>query len=171
MVEIQVLPVKGISTILAGVFVAFKNVVTGELDLLLRNPVENEQENHPWHTDAKGNRGDGITAGLLLGKIVPFIEGVRAETAIVGVENRMGMSLKQECQSASGGADIDSLPQPVEHQHMLGQLRFHRLSPNNDGTLQKTFADVNLPELADQTGWSRTLNLSLYLYMNGVEEF
>ena len=46
-VEIQVARVEFFSAILAGVFVALKNIVPGELDLLARHAVVHRQKNHP----------------------------------------------------------------------------------------------------------------------------
>src|SRR5271167_3560727 len=52
-VQIQVLTVKNIAAILAGVFVALKNIVARELDLLFRQPVIHEQQDDARHTDAE----------------------------------------------------------------------------------------------------------------------
>ena len=45
------------------------------------------------------------------------IEG--AERAVLVVQDDLRMALKQQREGAAGGADVDRLPQPVQHQHVL----------------------------------------------------
>ena len=59
MIQIQIFAVKNISAILAGVPVALKNIVPGELDLLLWQPIEHDQQDDARHADFEG---DGMDA-------------------------------------------------------------------------------------------------------------
>ena len=52
-VEVQIFPVKNIAAILAGVFIALKNVVPGELDFLFRHAIEHHEQNDAGHPDAE----------------------------------------------------------------------------------------------------------------------
>ena len=51
MVEIQILAIKNVSAILAGIAVPFKDVMPGEFDLLLREAVKHHQKNHAREAD------------------------------------------------------------------------------------------------------------------------
>ena len=53
MVEIQVLPFKDLPALLAGVLVAFEDIVASELHFFLRHTIKQHQHNHPGNTDSK----------------------------------------------------------------------------------------------------------------------
>ena len=55
MVQIEIFAVAGCAAILAGILVALKNIVPGELHLLFGHMVVNEQQNDPGDPQAKGN--------------------------------------------------------------------------------------------------------------------
>ena len=78
-VQIQILSFKNLSAILAGIVVAFENIMSGKFDLLLRKAIEEEQQNDPRHADFEGNGVDAFWMGLLLRKIMPFVEIERLE--------------------------------------------------------------------------------------------
>ena len=78
-VQIQILSFKNLSAILAGIVVAFENIMSGKFDLLLRKAIEEEQQNDPRHTDFEGNGVNTFWMGLLLRKIMPFVEIERLE--------------------------------------------------------------------------------------------
>src|SRR5438045_568435 len=63
--------------------------------------------------------------GFLLGKVHPLVEIVSFERAICRVQDDLGVPLEQESKGASGGANVDRLPQTVQHQHLLVQKRTH----------------------------------------------
>ena len=50
-IQIKVTPIEEFATVLAGVLVALKHVVSGEFYFLLRKPIEDKQHDHPWDTD------------------------------------------------------------------------------------------------------------------------
>ena len=128
-VEVQVLAVKSLAAVLAGVVVALENVVPGEFDFLLGQPVEDRQQNDPRHANPEGNGVDAFRVGFLLGKILPLVEIEGLKRAVLRAEDDLRVAFKEQRQGAAGGADIDRLPEAVEHQHMLVQKRTHNQRP------------------------------------------
>src|SRR5208283_2874114 len=68
---------------------------------------------------------DGFLARRVSGKILPFLKVEGAERAVVGVDDDLRLALKKQSERAAGGADVDRLPQPVQHKHMLVQRGVH----------------------------------------------
>jgi hypothetical protein len=66
----------------------------------------------------------------VLRKITPFVEIKSVERTVIPIQNDLGMALKQQRECPSGSADVDRLPQPVQHKHMLVQRDIHGLSLN-----------------------------------------
>ena len=64
---------------------------------------------------------NGFRMRLLPGKIVPLAEIEGVERAVVAVEHGLRVALKQQRQRPARGADIDRLPEAIQHQHMLVQ--------------------------------------------------
>ena len=124
-VEVQILAVKNFAAILAGVFVALKNVVPRELHFLFRHPVIHEQQNDARDADAEGNGVDGFLVRRGFGKAAPFGKIKSAERAVRLVHHDLRLALKQQREGAAGGADVDRLPQPVQHKHMLVKRGIH----------------------------------------------
>jgi len=118
-VQVQILPVKHAPAILAGVLVPLKNVVARELYFLLWQPVVNKQQNDSRHADAEGNGADGFLLRRVFGNVAPFLKIEGVERAVLGVDDDLRLALKQQYERAAGGADVDRLPQPVQHKHML----------------------------------------------------
>jgi len=65
-VQVQVFAVGYLSAVLAGVFVSLKNVVAGEFDFLLRQAIEQDEQDHARDANPKGNRGNAFRMGFLL---------------------------------------------------------------------------------------------------------
>jgi len=141
-IEIQILPIKNFPAILAGVFVALKDVVPGELHFLLRHPVIHEEQDDFRHADAKGDGVDGILVRRIGGDVAPFLKAEGAERAVGIVHHHLGLALKEKRERAAGGADVDCLPKPVQNQNMLVQCGFHGATA---GTVSKTIWLVNPP--------------------------
>ena len=139
-VEVQILPVKNLAAILAGVFVAFKNIVPGELHFLFRHPVIHEQQDDARHADAEGDAVNGVFVRAGGGNIAPFGKIKSAEGTVGIIQNDLGVALKEQRESAPGGADIDCLPEPVQNQNMLVQCGFHGATV---GKLSNRAAQVN----------------------------
>lgn len=66
-VKIQVLAIKRLAAILAGVVIALENVVPGELDFLLGQAVKDSQQNDSRNPDPERNGVDAFGVWLLLG--------------------------------------------------------------------------------------------------------
>ena len=114
-IQIQVLALKHQPAVLAGVFVALKNVVARELHFLLRQAVIGQKQNDARNANAKRNGVDGFVVRGALGKVAPLAEIKSAERTVVGVDDDLGVPLKKQRKGAPGGANIHSLPQPVQH--------------------------------------------------------
>ena len=50
-VKVQILSIKNASAILAGVLIAFEDVVPGEFNFFFRKTIKNHQEDNPGHAD------------------------------------------------------------------------------------------------------------------------
>jgi hypothetical protein len=55
----------------------------------------------------------GVIVGSVGGNIPPFGKIQGAERAVRIIQNDLGVTLKEESESATGGADINCLPEPV----------------------------------------------------------
>jgi hypothetical protein len=62
---------------------------------------------------------------LLLGNIVPLLEVISLERAILRVQHHLRMTLKKQSQSSPGGTNVHRLPKPVENQNLLVQKGIH----------------------------------------------
>ena len=62
---------------------------------------------------------------LLDGEISPLNETERLKGTTRTVENYLGVSFKQEAEGSPDSADVHRLPEAVEHQNMLIQVRLH----------------------------------------------
>ena len=60
MIQIQIPPFKHTSAILAGISIPLENIMTGKLDLLLRQSVEKAQQNDSGNADTKRHGADAI---------------------------------------------------------------------------------------------------------------
>ena len=96
MIEVEVAPVKSFAAILAGVFVALKNVVAREFHLLLGEPVIAHQQNHPRHTQPEGYGGNRVIGGLHLRKISPFAEAESMKATGVVVVNHLSVTSEEQ---------------------------------------------------------------------------
>ena len=109
-VEIQILSVENLAAILAGVFIALKNVVPGEFHFFFRQPVIHKQQNNSRHADAERNRVNGFIVWRISGKITPFGKIERAERTVRVFGDDLCLALKEKRERAAGRANIDSLP-------------------------------------------------------------
>src|SRR4051794_35394064 len=114
-IQIEVFAVKNVAAILAGVFVPLKDVMTCELHFLLREMIVDDEQNHPWNANSKGDGMDRFRMRFLTGQIVPLVEVVRLERTIAAVEHDLSVALKQKSQGAAGSANIDRLPEAIQH--------------------------------------------------------
>ena len=118
-VQIQIFAFKNNAAVLARVFIALKNIVPGKLHFLLRHAVVHEQQDDARYPDAKRNGVDRFVVRRALGEITPLVKIEGAKRAVRSVDHYLGLTLKKQSQRAPRGADIDGLPQSVQHQNML----------------------------------------------------
>ena len=110
MVQVQILAVKNFTAVLAGVFVALKNIVPREFDLLLGQPVIHEQQDDARHADAERDGMDKFIVRRGFGEVAPFVKIKGAERAVLGADHGLRLALKEQGEGAAGGADVDRLP-------------------------------------------------------------
>jgi hypothetical protein len=117
-IEIQLVALKNLAAILAGVFVALENIVPREFHFLFRETIEKEQHDHARHADPPRNCRDHFVFRRSYGKIAPTLEIVSHE--IVGFirRNNVGMARVHQRERASRRADVHRLPETVQHQNM-----------------------------------------------------
>ena len=102
MVEIQIFAIKLAAAELAGVLVALENIVPRELHFLLRQAIEQDQQDHPWNADPERNRVNTFRMRLLLRKVVPFVEIEGLKRAVIVVHHDLGAPFEKERQSSLG---------------------------------------------------------------------
>ena len=124
-IEIQILPLETPAAVLAGVPVSLENIMPGELDLFLRQSVEQQEQDDPRYAHPKRDGVDAVRVGLLLGEIAPLPEVKRLEGTVVAALDDLRAAFDQERDGPSRRADVYRLPQAIEHQHMLAETRVH----------------------------------------------
>ena len=118
MIEIQVVPLKNLAAVLAGVLVALENIVPREFHFLFRQPIEEEQHDHTRHPNLPRNRGDDFVIGRGGGEVAPTVEIMRQEIVFVIGGNHVGMARVNERERAPRRADVDRLPEAIQHQNL-----------------------------------------------------
>lgn len=140
-VEVQVFALENFAAVLAGIIVALEDVVAREFHFLLRHPIIHEEKDDLRHADAEGNGVDGLFVGRVGGDIAPFLKIKSAEGAIGVFHHHLRVALKEKRERPTSSADIDRLPEPVQHQNVLVQRGFHCVTMV--GTLPNGLAVVN----------------------------
>jgi oligopeptide transport system substrate-binding protein len=125
-IQIQILSFVSLSAVLTSIAVPLENIVPGELDLLLREAVKHDQQNDARHANFERDCGNGFRMRLLGGEISPLAETERLKNAFLVAQHHLGMALEQKGQGASCRANIDRLPEAVQHQDMLVKKRTHK---------------------------------------------
>ena len=151
-INIQFLAVKLFAAVLAGILVALEDILACELHFLVGNPVKKTQEDDAWNADANGDGPHHII--VFAGKpriIAPLTEGIRVE-AVGFLVYDLGMAGVKQCEGTIHRADVDRLPQAVQHQHMRIDMRWQHDSPFN-GAKKYVFAAVlSIASGAQNTG-------------------
>jgi hypothetical protein len=124
-IQVQVFAVEGLAAILTGVVIALENIVPCEFHFLFGKAVEHDEQDNARHADLEGNGADALGVRLLIGKVLPLIEAESLKGAVLRIENDLSVAFEEQGERAPGGADINSLPQPVQHQHVLIEKRAH----------------------------------------------
>ena len=123
MIQIKLAAIEELATVLAGVLVSLKHVVSGEFYFLLRKPIEHKQHNHPWDPDLERNGRNHFMLGRVGGQIAPAFEIVRRKVICIIRRNNLGVPCIYERKGAASRADVHRLPEPVKHQNLTVQQR------------------------------------------------
>ena len=118
MIEIEVAAFKHLAAVLAGVLVALEHVVSRKLHFLFRQPIKNQQYNHTRDANLEGNRRDHFVIRRVGRNIAPAIEIMRQEIVRFIRGNNVGMPRIYQRKGAAGRADVDRLPEAVQHQNL-----------------------------------------------------
>jgi len=118
MIEIQIVAIENVAAVLTSVLVTLENVVTGELNLLLWQPIEKEQHDHARDANLPGNRRNQFVVRRSRGEIPPAVEIMRQEIVFRVRRDDMGVSGVDERKRAARRADVDRLPQAIQHQDL-----------------------------------------------------
>ncbi len=95
-VEVQILAVEDAAAVLAGVLVAFEDVMPGKFDFLLGQAVIHEEEDDARDADAEGDGVDGFIGGRTVGEVAPFVKVEGAERAVGVFHDDLRVALKEE---------------------------------------------------------------------------
>ena len=119
MVDVQARALEERAAVLAGVFVAFKDVVPGEFDLFFREPVEEAEDDDAGDADPQGDGLEHPRFGIREREMPPArkVMGQKIPGSIRCHDLRM--PLVEEREGPTGRAGVDGLPQPVEYQNRL----------------------------------------------------
>src|SRR5262245_19894455 len=117
-IEIEFATVETMTAVLAGVLVTLEDVVSGKFHFLLRKPIESEKHDDAGDANLKGNRRDQFVIRRVGRQIAPALEIVRHKIVRLIGRNNVRVSGVNQRESATGGADIHRLPEPVEYQNL-----------------------------------------------------
>src|SRR5437867_1222432 len=112
MVQVQLARGELAPAILAAVLVPEKDVLAREADFVPRQPVEMEQEHHPWNSYPKGRCADEFFVGL--GRyVLPVVPVIRR----IVRGHRPHLSLVKKAEGLADGRDLDRLVETVENEN------------------------------------------------------
>ena len=118
MIKIQVVALEDLAAVLAGVLVALENVVASELHFLFREPIEKEQHDYARHPNLPRNCRDDFVIGRGGGEVAPTVEVMDEEIVFVVGGNNVSVARVNERERAPRRADVDRLPETVQHQYL-----------------------------------------------------
>lgn len=108
-VYIQVLAVKCFITVLASVFITFKEVLPRQFDVLLRQLVKNRKQDNFGNGDPQGYRFDNLLFLSRVGGRAPFPKREGVEGVLFHVDD-LGMPGIEQADGPFRAADVDGLP-------------------------------------------------------------
>jgi hypothetical protein len=123
-IEIEIFAVEFMPAVLAGVVVALKDVVARKLHFLLGHPIEKEEQDHLGHANGEGDRAHHIGALIAAREAEPLVERHGLKRTAVGLHD-LGVALIEKHERALDAADVDRLPETIEHEDVVAQDRFH----------------------------------------------
>ncbi len=121
MIKIEIASIKDLSAVLAGVLVALENIMTRKLHFLLREPIEKQQHDHARHANLPRNGCDHFIFGRGRGKIAPALKVMRHKIVCPIGRNDLRVTGVNQRECAARRADVDRLPEPVQHQNLTVQ--------------------------------------------------
>ena len=124
-IEIEILAVELNSAVLAGVVIALEDIMPRELHFLFGHAIEEKEKDDLGHANLEGDGADDIGPFVAAGKAEPLIEGHGLERAALGLDD-LGMPLIEEHKGALDAADVDGLPETIQHEDVVAEDRFHR---------------------------------------------
>jgi len=107
-----------VAAVLACVLVPFEDVVARKFYFLFREPIENQQDNHPRDTNLERDGGDYLVLRRVRRQIAPAFEVMRHEIVRIIRRNNLSVAGVDERKSSPRRADIHRLPEPVQHQNL-----------------------------------------------------
>lgn len=109
-IEIEITAVQGLATILAGVFIAFEDVVARELNFFFGEAFEKKQNNDPRDPDVNRDRLDHFRLRADPGEVLPTIEIMSEEIALFVGGNHLGVSLIEKGEGPAYRTRVHRLP-------------------------------------------------------------
>ena len=96
----------------------------GELHFLLGHAVKEEEQDDLGHANLEGDGADNVRAFVTAREVEPLAEGHGLERSAARFDD-LRVALIKEHEGALDRADVDRLPETVEHEDVLAQDRFH----------------------------------------------
>jgi len=117
-IEIQIVSIKSLAAVLAGVFVPLEHIVPGKLHFLLGKTIEEKQHNHARDSDFPRNRLHQFVVRRVGREIAPAFKIVGQEIIRVIRRNNVSVTGVDQREGAPGRTDVDRLPETVQHQYL-----------------------------------------------------
>ncbi len=114
MIEVQHLSGEDLAAILTSVLVAVENIIPSKFDLFFRKTIIEEKHDHTRHPHFESHGAHHISAAIVLGDIMPLFEIERLVAIALFMDN-MSVSGVEESEGPPNRADMDCLPQSVQH--------------------------------------------------------
>ena len=97
----------------------------GKLNLFLRQMIIDHQEDDPGIRIRKEMVATDSGSGSCWDKSCHSRETESLERTVSAIEDSLCMALKEQGQRTARRANIDRLPEPVQYQHVLVEVRTH----------------------------------------------
>ena len=114
-IQIEHLTRENLVAILTSVVVPLKNILSGELDLLLRLTLKKQKHDHAWHPNPHRYRLCHFRVRIALRKVLPAFEIMSQKTLSLFGADHLRVPLIEQSESTSGTARVHRLPEAVEN--------------------------------------------------------
>ena len=118
-IQIEIAAIENLTAILARVLIALEHIMAGEFHFLLRKSIENQEHNHSRNTNLERNRGDDFVVRCVRRQIAPAFEIMCHEVVRVIGGHNVSMAGIYQSEGATRRADVNRLPQTVQHQNLI----------------------------------------------------